>query len=248
MFLIADITPKSSDTIHLTSDGLCLQRNDRETTPIPPHQITFERREINSREYDRQFVKNAVISDLDTSHIVEVADSISKGLSPEKCLQHLNLAEYTPSGLVIRKGALLLFANEITKWHPRSQVRFIKVSGTEIKSGNEYNASEGGIVKGNIVSLISETWEKLRPFLVQTRLSSGAIFQTRIMYPELACQEAIINAIAHRDYSAEGKGIEVYIFDDRLEIKSPGMLLSTISINDIRRRKRCSRIKKCPSC
>jgi ATP-dependent DNA helicase RecG len=59
----------------------------------------------------------------------------------------------------------------------------------------------------------------------------------KIMYPELACQEAIINAIAHRDYSAEGKGVEIYIFDDRLEITSPGMLLSTISIEDIRREK-----------
>ena len=230
-------TPKSSHSIHLTSGGLCLQRKDRETTPIPPHQITFERKERASREYDRQFIETAVISDLDISLIKEVADIISKGLSPEKCLQHLNLADYTPSGLKLRRAALLLFAEDISKWHPRSQVRFIRVSGLEIKSGDEYNASEGGIVKGNVLSLITETWEKLRPFLVQTRLSSGAIFETKIMYPELACQEAIINAIAHRDYSAEGKGIDIYIFDDRLEIKSPGMLLSTISLDDIRSEK-----------
>lgn len=227
-------TPKSSKTIHLTSDGLCLQRRDRETIPIPPHEITFERKERASREYDRQFVETAVFSDLDVDLIKEFADNISKGLSPEKCLQHSNLADYTPAGLKIRRGALLLFAKDVSKWHPRCQVRFIKVSGLEMKSGDEYNATEGGIVRGNIISLITETWEKLRPFLVQTRLSSGAVFETKIMYPELACQEAIINAIAHRDYSAEGKGIEVYIFDDRLEIKSPGMLLSTISIDDIR--------------
>lgn len=226
-------TPKSSDTIHLTSDGLCLQRKDRETVPIPPHQITFERKEIASREYDRQFIGTASISDLDLDLIDDVANGISKGLSAEKCLQHLNLADYTPSGLKIKRGALLLFAKDVEKWHPRSQVRFIKVAGLEIKSGDEYNATEGGIVKGNIISLISGTWEKLRPFLVQTKLSSGAVFETKIMYPELACQEAIINAIAHRDYSAEGRGIEVFIFDDRLEIKSPGMLLSTISLDDI---------------
>jgi len=230
-------TPKSSETIHLTSDGFCLQRKDRETAPIPPHQITFERKERASREYDRQFIETAVTSDLDVGLIKEVADSISKGLSPEKCLQHLSLADYTPSGLKLRRAALLLFAEDISKWHPRSQVRFIKVSGFEIKSGDEYNASEGGIVKGNILSLITETWEKLRPFLVQTRLSSGAVFETKIMYPELACQEAIINAIAHRDYSVEGKGIEIYIYDDRLEIKSPGMLLSTITLDDIRTEK-----------
>jgi ATP-dependent DNA helicase RecG len=230
-------TPKSSETIHLTANGLCLQRKDRETVPIPPQQIMFERTEKISRESDRQFVDNSTISDLDLDLVGEIAETISKGLSAEKCLQHINLAEYTPSGLKLRMGALLLFAKDITKWHPRSQVRFLKVSGTEIKSGSDYNALEVGTVRGNIISLISETWEKLRPYLVQTKLSSGAIFETKIMYPDLACQEAIINAIAHRDYSAEGKGVEIYIYDDRLEIKSPGALLSTINLDDIKKGK-----------
>ncbi|MEW6084066.1 MAG: ATP-binding protein [Chloroflexota bacterium] len=230
-------TPKSAETIHLTSNGLCLQRRDRETVPIPPQQIMFERKERISREYDRQFVETATLADLDIDLISEVAETISKGLSPEKCLQHLNLAEYTNAGLKIKIGALLLFARDITKWHPRSQVRFLKVSGVELKSGSEYNAAEVGTIRGNILSLMADTWEKLRPFLVQTKLSSGAVFETRIMYPELACQEALINAIAHRDYSSEGRGIEVFIYDDRLEIKSPGMLLSTISILDIRKEK-----------
>jgi ATP-dependent DNA helicase RecG len=43
----------------------------------------------------------------------------------------------------------------------------------------------------------------------------------------------ILNAIVHRDYSAEGRGIEVHIFDDRMEIKSPGALLSTLTVNDL---------------
>lgn len=64
-------------------------------------------------------------------------------------------------------------------------------------------------------------------------MSSDAMFKTQIIYPDLACKEALINAIAHRDYSIEGRGIEVYVYDDRLEIKSPGMLLSTIKIDDL---------------
>ena len=56
------------------------------------------------------------------------------------------------------------------------------------------------------------------------------------MYPELACREALINAIAHRDYSQEGRGIEIYVFDDRMEITSPGSLLSSLTIEDLKRR------------
>ncbi|MEG8039453.1 ATP-binding protein [Sphingomonas sp. LR60] len=53
------------------------------------------------------------------------------------------------------------------------------------------------------------------------------------MYPEYACREALINAIAHRDYSQEGRGIEIHIFDDRLEVRSPGSLLSTLTIESL---------------
>jgi len=224
---------KSYDTIYLTSDGKCLQRKDMETVPIAPHAITFKRQEEVSRKYDREFVDNANINDLDIDFIKVIANDVSKGLSPEKLLQHLNLAEFTPIGLKIRRAALLLFAKDISIWHPRSQVRFVKVVGTELRSGVNYNATELGIVQGNIITLISDTWEKLRPFLVQTKLSSGAIFEKKIMYPEQACQEAIINAIAHRDYSMEGSGIEIYIYDDRLEFKNPGSLLSSITIEKI---------------
>jgi ATP-dependent DNA helicase RecG len=53
------------------------------------------------------------------------------------------------------------------------------------------------------------------------------------MYPELACKEALINSITHRDYSNEGRGIEVKIYDDRLTIENPGELLSSITLKDI---------------
>ena len=42
----------------------------------------------------------------------------------------------------------------------------------------------------------------------------------------------MLNAIAHRDYSIQN-GIEIFIFDNRIEIKSPGALLSKISIKNL---------------
>ena len=69
--------------------------------------------------------------------------------------------------------------------------------------------------------------------MTETRFSKQALFKTQIIYPELACREALINAIAHRDYSIEGRGIEVYVYSDRLEIQSPGELLSAIKVTDL---------------
>ncbi len=53
------------------------------------------------------------------------------------------------------------------------------------------------------------------------------------MYPELACREALVNAIAHRDFAEEGRGIEIFVFDDRIEVRNPGSLLSSVSMGDL---------------
>ena len=55
-----------------------------------------------------------------------------------------------------------------------------------------------------------------------------------LWFAEVTGREALTNAIAHRDYSIEGRGIEVLVFDDRIEIKSPGGLLSNVSLKDLK--------------
>ncbi|MCK6614877.1 MAG: putative DNA binding domain-containing protein [Ignavibacteriaceae bacterium] len=224
---------KGSRFVHLTSKGECFQRKDRESIPTASELIRFAREEELSREYDRQFVDLASISDLDIELVVSVSQNLFRSMTPEKFLQYLELAEYDGTRLRLRRAALLLFAKHPTKWHPRNQVRILKVRGIEEKSGENFNVEETGEVSGNIFTLIVQSWELLRPHLAETRLSKDAIFRTQIIYPELACREALINAITHRDYSLEGRGIEVKIYDDRLEILSPGKLLSSLTIKDL---------------
>ncbi len=225
---------KSTTGIHQTSDGRCLQRNDRETRPVSAVRLQFERQEQISREYDRQYVEHAAVTDLDLAIVQNVSRATSH-MSPEKCLQYLGLADYSASVLRLRRAALLLFAKDVSRWHPRCQVRVVRVRGTEIKTGRDLNIASDEVETGNILHLLSCAWDRLRPHLVETKLSPDALFREQVMYPEDACREALINAIAHRDYSIEGKNIEILIFDNRMEVHSPGALLSTIDLSEIKR-------------
>lgn len=91
------------------------------------------------------------------------------------------------------------------------------------------------VIVGNILTLTEQAWERLQVAISQrTALSEQARFEQTYLYPQVACREALINAIVHRDYSAEGRGIEVSLFSDRMEIVSPGALLSTVSLDEIR--------------
>jgi ATP-dependent DNA helicase RecG len=227
--------PKGTEHVHLTNDGRCLQRHDRETRPVPAERIQYDRQERRSREYDREFIDGVSTGHLDSVLLAKVVQKINPAISPEKALQFLDLAEYEPLGLRLRRAALLLFASDVSRWHPRSQVRIVRVAGTTIGVGREYNVSKDDTVQGNILGILSKTWDVLRPHLAVTRLGPHVVFQETLIYPEDACMEALINALAHRDYSIEGRGIEVFIFDDRMEIVSPGGLLSTITIDQLKR-------------
>jgi ATP-dependent DNA helicase RecG len=224
---------KGTKYVHLTSKGNCFQRKDRESVPTASEPIRYAREEVISKEFDRQFVDLASINDLNIQLIEAASHEISKSMSPEKFLQYLELAEFDGTQLKLRRAALLLFAKNVSKWHPRSQVRILKVKGTEEKTGSDFNMTELAEINGNILELIEGSWATLRPFLTETRFSNDALFKKQIIYPEFACKEALINAITHRDYSLEGRGIEIKIFDDRLEVLSPGKLLSSITIAEL---------------
>lgn len=227
---------KGMEYIYQTSDGKCLKRRDLDSIPVSSESIQFERDEKHSREFDGAFVDGADITDLETDLLDRTAKEFSKTITGEKFLQHLNLVEFDGTKLRLRKASLLLFAKKPQKWHPRLQVRIIKVKGTEVKSGRDYNVTKDEEITANVLKLVEGSWEILRPYLTETKFLNDALFKSQIVYPEPACREALINAIAHRDYSIEGRGIEIFVFDDRLEIKSPGVLLASVSISDIEKR------------
>ncbi|KUJ95354.1 MAG: Restriction modification system DNA specificity domain [Desulfonauticus sp. 38_4375] len=73
---------------------------------------------------------------------------------------------------------------------------------------------------------------------VLRHISQGSIYEgvyrkDRWEYPVIAIREAIRNAVIHRDYSLSGKDIKIAIFDDKIEITSPGKLMPTIDFDDM---------------
>lgn len=225
---------KSIDKIFQLPDGRCMRRQDKSSMPATFEKIEFERRELASREYDRAFVDGAAVNDLDLQLVQQIADGLLKGMSPEQYLQQVNLAEYGLAGLRLKRAALLLFAKDITKWYPRCQVRILRVDGDEIRPGEQYNVISDDFVTGNIFFLLVNAWERLRPFLSQrTVFGTDAKFEQTFVYPETACREALVNAIAHRDYSVNNP-ITIYVYKNKLVFESPGELLSTISIELLR--------------
>ena len=66
----------------------------------------------------------------------------------------------------------------------------------------------------------------------------GNRFQETPEYPDFAWLEALFNAVAHRDYGVMGVCTEIHIFDDRMEVASPGSLVANLTLNELLRLER----------
>src|SRR5207237_6915646 len=85
-----------------------------------------------------------------------------------------------------------------------------------------------------LVRLIEEAHAALEAQITVRVELRDLFFENRADYPEFAWQEAIINAVGHRDYAINGAGTEIWLFDDHVDIRSPGAPPQPISIEELR--------------
>lgn len=120
----------------------------------------------------------------------------------------------------IKNVASLFFSKEPYKWHPQNEVRIVKFDGIKpIKILSQRDFKEDPFE--NIEQTISFIRQNISKRVIIPENSPKRIEIEE--YPSSAIREAVINAVAHRDYYSYDS-IQINIFDDRIEISNPGGL------------------------
>lgn len=137
------------------------------------------------------------------------------------------------------RAAVLLFADEpgslLAAHGTRADVRVFVYDGKAPVPGATPNLrKEPKTIRGPLIDQIDRAVKVVMDELAQGVTLSGSGFRTRHVYPERVVKEAIVNAVVHRDYRLN-RDIFVRIFDDHLEIESPGLLPKGITPATIRR-------------
>ena len=153
-------------------------------------------------------------------------------LSDEEYLLRRKLADRRGREIVLRKAAELLFAR-LGPDHPNAGVRLFRVIGTERRTGPEHNVEERPRMEGNLPAVIEEASGVISSLLRRPSRLVGNQFREVPEYPDFAWREALLNAIAHRDYGVEGAGTEVWLFEDRMEVVSPGALAGNLTTDEL---------------
>ncbi len=146
--------------------------------------------------------------------------------STEQILSNLKLLK--PQHLTL--AGLLLFGKEPQRIRPQLMVKAVAFIGNRLE-GTEYLDSE------DIGSTLAEQFKGTMGFLKRNlrKRQNGQNFNFPgiLEIPEIALEEAVVNALVHRDYLISSS-IRVFIFDNRVEIISPGKLPNTATVESIR--------------
>jgi len=228
-----------SPEVHQLSDGRYLLRIGDQSMPFSAKDIEAVKGARRQRTTEMEYISEATLDDLDLSLIQEFAERGKLDGPPEKVLLHYRLAEMANGKFRLTLAALLLFGKDPMRWHPRCGIEFIRWRGVERKTGADLNIEKRLRVEGlSLPRLIERAYERIREQLPERQHLVDLFFQEKLAYPQFAWQEAIVNAVAHRDYRMTGLQIEVHLFDDRLEIWSPGELVEPVTLETLRRRER----------
>ena len=202
-----------------------------------PQEIINQRKQAYRRVgYEQRFRPEAKVSDLD----LDLAESFLKetpvgGRPVLEALDYYGLIERDVRDWRVTNAALLLFARPpALRWHPRAGLRVFRVAGTEIRYGRRRNVTQIGRADPPLARAIYEIRELARHQVRRSERLTGLFFEDMPEYPDFAWQETLVNAIAHRDYEVQSRETEIWFFEDRLEVSSPGELVPPVTVDALR--------------
>lgn len=226
----------SSDQIIRTSNDKTYLRIGDKTKEMLGDTLRNLEYAKGTRHFEDECNEDASIEDLDVQLIQKYKEAIgASNLDTWQVLKARGFIRKKNGREYLTNAAVLLFADNIQSFYSNCRVRFVRYDGSQSKVGTEINIVKDHNIEGAIPNIIEEARRfisgQLREF-TSLDIETGR-FQNIPEYPEFAWLEGIVNAVTHREYAMDGRYILVRMYDDRLEIESPGGLPNIVTVDNI---------------
>lgn len=173
-------------------------------------------------------VLSATVDDLDSAPLLAYAEAVGAS-DPLRLLQARGLAK--DRSLTV--AGALLFARDPQELFPEAYVRVLRYRGTERGAGASQQLVADKRCEGPIPKQLVDAREAILELQPTRRaLMEGGRFGDIGLIPEDVWLEGLVNAVVHRSYSLGGDHIRVDVFDDRIEISSPGRFPGIVDLSD----------------
>lgn len=188
------------------------------------------------RRAEDEIIEDATLDDIDLKTIEEFKSKMNLKSSTEEILKNRGLLKVKEGKVYLNKAGVLLFAKNPSQFFANARIRFIRYDGIHNNTGTRLNIIKDINIDGPLNTMILEAKEivsaQLRDF--NSLDPNTGLFKTIPEYPEFAWLEGIVNAVVHRDYFSMGEHIKIIMYDDRLEILSPGKLPNYVTLENLK--------------
>lgn len=234
-YLVGIQVPRSTE-LHSLEDGRVLIRHGPQNRPLTGDEIRRLAAGKSTGSFEADTVAGTIHNDFDPDILDEyLAKREARGGalvgSVESLLFEIGATAHNGTPTV---AGILLFGRRPQAFLAQSGIVFVRFPGTEPR-GAEGGAGYGrrDELAGPLARMVERAWnilwEEMRVGARVNQLEREELTE----YPRFAVREALVNAVAHRDYRINGRRIEIRMYSDRLEIISPGGLPGYITLDNL---------------
>lgn len=231
------LTVVSDGITHATTDGRCLKRLGKNSKPFYPDEMSNRYSEIQSSDFSGRILSDSTEDDINKLEVYKLKEKL-KARNPESTLadmddiaflRDLALVKSDSGNIKLTVAGLLFVGKEqaINRLLPQAEVIYLHYSESNLE---EYDARLD--MKAPIISVIDRLSEKIQDSNRIVNVQVGLFRLEIVDFPEKVFQEALLNALSHRDYQSQG-AVYVKHYPDKIVIENPGAFLDGITENNI---------------
>ncbi len=232
---LAILDVESSTRVHRNVKGdvyLRVGDTNRKLSPTEAQELLYDKGES---AFDGSPVPEAGVSPFDERAVARFVRATHARSASASVLRARGLAVERDGDLQATVAGLLVLGEAPQLVFPEASVRVLRYRGSSRETGARGNVLADRRIEGSLVKQVQGAARLLRRWIPQAvRLGPDARFAAEALIPEPAWLEAVVNAIVHRSYSMGGDHIRIELFDDRLEVHSPGRLPGVVRPENIR--------------
>lgn len=222
--------------------GRYLTRTGTQNRPLMADELRRLLTDRSETGFESTMAEGSALTDLDPKRIERYLERISA--APDEDTQQLLMSKGCLS--LARNGSmggegqasslnhlptfagLLLFGDDPQRFVRSAEIICVRYSGDTMS--DEFVRQD---ISGPLPEQIRQAEAFVTGNMQRGMAITGLSRQETTEYPIAVVREAIVNAIAHRDYSIRGEGIRVMLFNDRLEVYSPGRLPGHVTLDNL---------------
>ena len=213
-----------------TSDGRLLVRAGPTNRALVGDELLRFVRERAADPVEDEPVPGVTLDDLRAELVRQYVRSRLRRSKASLPIAARDLGLVTANGQV-RLATLLMFGKDPQHRNRRFGIVLSRFEGSVDGGARLRDRRE---ITGPLPALVAQADRQVHDVMRRDAAVRGLVREEVPEYPPIALREALVNAVGHRDYSLRGATVEVRLYDDAVEVESPGTLAGYVTVENLR--------------